>query len=346
MLIIGDTHLHNFKLGGRFSENGCNQRLLSTLTQLRKAAQDFPGEPIIQLGDLHHVSQPEPAVIGAVVQLLHEWVSEGREVILIAGNHDASATDKHALQAYQGIPGVTIVGPGKLLLFCPAPRHSDEKSSHEKCVLVGWTSDTALAVEAAKLSRIHNAPLICHAALLATGHTADTSTEAFTSALREHKVPIAISGHLHGYEDRYQNGTRIIQLGAFQGVAHGEWEVGRVLHWNGTVTTRQYRVPAVLRVESFPDAATLHVLRKYDVYAECSDPAIASEIAHLAGAVSVGLGTPTHSTLEISSLDTESAAELSYMARLETYAKNALPNSPQAIARVLTLAKDAMGDNE
>jgi len=325
------------------SESGCNQRLLDTLEQLRKAAAAYPNDDILQLGDLHHVSQPEPAVIGAVVELLQEWTAAGRKVVLMAGNHDASASDKHALQAYQGLRNVYVVGPDVWETHTFSSGQGELPTTVE---CVGWTTQSQVASAAAlRAGRAH--VLACHAAVLAHGHMADASTEAFTSAFTATKKlpPLVVSGHLHSYEARTAFGTQIVQLGAFQGVAHGEWNVGHVMRLSGSkMTVAQYPVPATLRVEGELDALHLHVMRRFAVYAECAATASPGpELALLAKSVSISDKCQPSTSLLPDLIEVSGA---SYLERLEQYARQMLPENPSAVARVLAIAREAMKGTE
>lgn len=237
-VVIGDTHIHNFKLGGPLDEQEVSLRANQVLQGMLEVAERHDPEWFIQLGDLHHVSNPPPAIIGATRRVL-ERIARRSKIVILAGNHDQASDRAHTLLAYQGMHNVFVVAPSSTFVGCPY------------VVAVAWAtkSDPFIrALSECNVRDIANRVLVAHSALVAPGIMADASTEAADVVLecpREHR-PITISGHLHNYK-KY-NAQKVIQLGAFHGTAHGEFDVGHymVRDQSGRWDVRRQRVPIVL----------------------------------------------------------------------------------------------------
>lgn len=237
-VVIGDTHIHNFKLGGPLDEQEVSLRANQVLHGMLEVAERHDPEWFIQLGDLHHVSNPPPAIIGSTRRVL-ERIAQRSKIVILAGNHDQASDRAHTLLAYQGMHNVFVVAPSSTFVGCPY------------VVAVAWAtkSDPFIrALSECNVRDIANRVLVAHSALVAPGIMADASTEAAAVVLecpREHR-PITISGHLHNFK-KY-NAQKVIQLGAFHGTAHGEFDVGHymVRDQSGRWDVRRQRVPIVL----------------------------------------------------------------------------------------------------
>lgn len=237
-VVIGDTHIHNFKLGGPLDEQEVSLRANQVLQGMLEVAERHDPEWFIQLGDLHHVSNPPPAIIGATRRVL-ERIARRSKIVILAGNHDQASDRAHTLLAYQGMHNVFVVAPSSTFVGCPY------------VVAVAWAtkSDPFIrALSECNVRDIANRVLVAHSALVVPGIMADASTEAAAVVLecpREHR-PITISGHLHNFK-KY-SAQKVIQLGAFHGTAHGEFDVGHymVRDQSGRWDVRRQRVPIVL----------------------------------------------------------------------------------------------------
>lgn len=92
VLIISDTHYHNFKQYAQVNKVGVNTRLwdiMRATIEASKALKAAGGNTIIHCGDVFHVrGMLAPSVLNPVVEMYRNLVADGFEVIMVAGNHD------------------------------------------------------------------------------------------------------------------------------------------------------------------------------------------------------------------------------------------------------------------
>lgn len=237
-VVIGDTHIHNFRHGGPLDEHEVSLRARQVLQGMLEVAERHDPEWFIQLGDLHHVANPPPAIIGATRRVL-EHIAERSKILILAGNHDLASDRAHTLLAYQGMHNVFVVPPSCTFVGCPY------------VVAVAWSTKQEPFQEAHTLwanTAQKNVAVVSHAAVVAGGIIADASTEASAVILKvpRDQRPMTISGHLHNFQ-KY-NAQKVIQLGAFHGTAHGEFNVGHymVRSQAGAWSVHRQCVPVVM----------------------------------------------------------------------------------------------------
>ena len=250
-VVIGDTHIHNFRFGGEMSSQGVSYRAQLVLDAMDRAVQRHKPDVVVQLGDLHHVASPSPALVGATEALLWRWTQADIRVVLMAGNHDVSSSSAYSLQAYQWMPLVTVVGPDSFQLI---PHVG---------VCVGWTVNPDVVYAAMELADETDSWLFAHASVSDASGLSDGSTQAFQMAsLRmeasEKTVPRIVSGHVHNYSRT----ARVCQLGAFHSTAVGEDDVGHygVLEYDRLSDHRE-DVPVLVKLTSLDDLMPLRASR-------------------------------------------------------------------------------------
>lgn len=131
VLLISDTHYHNYSQYAQIAPSGVNTRLGDILRATLEAAKAVgPGATIIHCGDVFHVrgSLP-PSVLNPVVDMYAMLVRSGYKIHMISGNHDLE-TDQAArvsssVSALEAVgvnvihkPGVTKIGD-ETWLFVP-----------------------------------------------------------------------------------------------------------------------------------------------------------------------------------------------------------------------------------
>lgn len=250
-VVIGDTHIHNFRFGGEMSSQGVSYRAQLVLDAMDRAVQRHKPDVVVQLGDLHHVASPSPALVGATEALLWKWTQAGSRVVLMAGNHDVASSSAYSLQAYQWMPLVTVVGPDAFQLI---PHVG---------VCVGWTVNPDVMFAAMELANETDSWLLAHASVSAQSGLVDGSTQSYHVArsrleAASQNVPRILSGHVHNYSRE----ARMCQLGAFQSTAVGEDDVGHygVLEYDRLSDHRE-DVPVLIRLTSLDDLFPLRAAR-------------------------------------------------------------------------------------
>jgi len=237
-VVLGDTHIHNFRHGGPLDEHEVSLRARQVLQGMLEVAERHDPEWFIQLGDLHHIANPPPAIIGATRKVL-ERIAQRSKVLILAGNHDLASDKAHTLLAYQGMHNVFVVPPSSTFVGCPY------------VVAVAWTTKSLpflQAIEECTRRSPQNHVIVSHAAVVAGSFLADGSTDAADVLLKcpADRRPLTISGHLHNFQ-KY-NAQKVIQLGAFHGTAHGEFNVGHymVRSQAGAWSVHRQCVPVVM----------------------------------------------------------------------------------------------------
>jgi hypothetical protein len=96
---IADPHIGNFKQWPGKTVGGLNERCRHSLEAFRRAlkiTKEHGATPIV-LGDLFHTEKPEPQVIAATQDVIHE--QQLPHVLVMKGNHDSVSDEKgdHAL---------------------------------------------------------------------------------------------------------------------------------------------------------------------------------------------------------------------------------------------------------
>jgi len=237
-VVIGDTHIHNFRHGGPLDEHEVSLRARQVLQGMLEVAERHDPEWFIQLGDLHHIANPPPAIIGATRRVL-ERIAQRSKVLILAGNHDLASDKAHTLLAYQGMINVFVVPPSSTFVGCPY------------VVAVSWTTKSVQflqAIEECSRRITQNRVLVAHAAVVGGSFLADGSTDAADVLMKcpADRRPLTLSGHLHNFQ-KYK-AQKVIQLGAFHGTAHGEFGVGHYMVRNqaGAWSVHRQRVPVVM----------------------------------------------------------------------------------------------------
>ena len=97
VLIISDTHYHNFHQYSQYDAKGNNTRLMEILNATARAAghlREQGGKTIIHCGDVFHVrGSVAPSVLNPVLTLYDNLVKVGFEIYVISGNHDLESKD-------------------------------------------------------------------------------------------------------------------------------------------------------------------------------------------------------------------------------------------------------------
>lgn len=116
ILLISDTHYHNFTAYSQLNTSGVNTRLADILRATVEAAQALKtagGDTIIHCGDVFHLRGAiSPTVLNPVMEMYAKLIKAGFKVYMISGNHDLET--EHAsplastITALQGI-GVTVI---------------------------------------------------------------------------------------------------------------------------------------------------------------------------------------------------------------------------------------------
>lgn len=92
VLVISDTHYHNFKQYAAINAKGINSRLGDILRATVEAAMELKrrgGNVIVHCGDVFHVrGHLPPSVLNPVVDMYKRLIEQGFEVHMISGNHD------------------------------------------------------------------------------------------------------------------------------------------------------------------------------------------------------------------------------------------------------------------
>lgn len=251
-VVIGDTHIHNFRHGGPLDEHEVSLRANQVLRGMLEVAERHDPEWFIQLGDLHHVANPPPAIIGATRRVL-ERIAQRSKIVILAGNHDLASDRAHTLLAYQGMHNVFVVPPSCTFVGCPY------------VVAVAWATKQDVfrqALDQCNGAHAKRSVLVAHAAVVAGGVIADASTEASAVLLEcpRDRRPTIISGHLHNFQ-KY-NAQKVIQLGAFHGTAHGEFNVGHymVRSQAGAWSVHRQCVPVVMNTTEETHETDLQLL--------------------------------------------------------------------------------------
>ena len=253
-VVLGDTHIHNFRHGGPLDEHEVSLRARQVLQGMLEVAERHDPEWFIQLGDLHHIANPPPAIIGATRKVL-ERIAQRSKVLILAGNHDLASDKAHTLLAYQGMHNVFVVPPSSTFVGCPY------------VVAVAWTTKSLpflQAIEECTRRSPQNHVIVSHAAVVAGSFLADGSTDAADVLMKcpADRRPLTISGHLHNFQ-KYK-AHKVIQLGAFHGTAHGEFGVGHYMVRNqaGAWSVHHQRVPVVMNTTEETYADDLRLLEQ------------------------------------------------------------------------------------
>ncbi len=110
--IISDQHFHNWSAFSSVSSNGVNSRLEILLQELRRCAKTLRaagGNTIINAGDTFHVrGNIAPSVLNPVLEAHRDLISNGFEIVIVAGNHDLES--KEATRVGSAITALEEVG--------------------------------------------------------------------------------------------------------------------------------------------------------------------------------------------------------------------------------------------
>ncbi len=99
ILLISDTHYHNFTAYSQLRADGVNTRLGDIIRATAEAAMALKkagGKTIIHCGDAFHLrGAVSPTVLNPVMELYRKLVQQGFEIHMIAGNHDLETEDSN-----------------------------------------------------------------------------------------------------------------------------------------------------------------------------------------------------------------------------------------------------------
>jgi DNA repair exonuclease SbcCD nuclease subunit len=116
ILIISDTHYHNFTQYASVTPSGVNTRLADIIRATIEAANALKtagGKHIFHCGDMFHVrGNIPPTVLNPVMGMFKFLISQGFEITVISGNHDLETNDaadvSSTVTALRSI-GVTVI---------------------------------------------------------------------------------------------------------------------------------------------------------------------------------------------------------------------------------------------
>lgn len=119
VLLISDTHYHNFTAYSQLTTSGVNTRLADILratAEAAKALKTAGGDTMIHCGDAFHVRGAiSPTVLNPVLEMYKNIVQMGIKVYMISGNHDLETENSNSLAssitALQGV-GVHVISEG------------------------------------------------------------------------------------------------------------------------------------------------------------------------------------------------------------------------------------------
>lgn len=117
-----DVHIANHRVAGGSAELSLNERCRAALAALFEAALSASvagSDVLVVCGDVFDGVRPEPQVQAAVAEALLPMRTNGRSVVLLAGNHDivSSAPGDHALAMLAKLPGIIVVDAPTALSF-------------------------------------------------------------------------------------------------------------------------------------------------------------------------------------------------------------------------------------
>lgn len=124
ILIISDTHYHNFSQYSSLDSQGRNTRLMDTLRATGEAVRALikaGGDTVIHGGDMFHVrGNVSPTVLNPVLDFYGKLVKSGLKVYVISGNHDLETNDASELastvSALQNV-GVTVINAEQTIMI-------------------------------------------------------------------------------------------------------------------------------------------------------------------------------------------------------------------------------------
>ena len=103
VLIISDTHYHNFTQYSQIASSGVNTRLgdiLRATAEAAKTLRELGGDTIIHCGDVFHVRGAlHPSVLNPVVELYDRLIRSGFKIHMISGNHDLETDYTHRVSS-------------------------------------------------------------------------------------------------------------------------------------------------------------------------------------------------------------------------------------------------------
>lgn len=112
VLLISDTHYHNFGQYAQVLPSGVNSRLqdiLRATLEAAKALREAGGDTIIHAGDVFHVrGKLAPSVLNPVLDLYKALIQKGFKVYMLSGNHDLETKDAKRLSS--GVTALENVG--------------------------------------------------------------------------------------------------------------------------------------------------------------------------------------------------------------------------------------------
>lgn len=220
ILLISDTHLHDWTAFSRTLPTGVNSRLQEILNAQQEAVRKLKaadGERVYNAGDTFHVrGKVTPSVLNPATDLYAQMVNGGIGVYVIPGNHDLEGRDSHRVS--NAVTALESVG----VIVAHEPKHT-APTDNWHVVMFPWYADVNdLLVAMAKERKLY-APedlvdAIIHAPIdKVLPHLPDHGLSA--DSLADLGYNRVFSGHYHHHKDM---GRGVYSIGALTHQTFGD----------------------------------------------------------------------------------------------------------------------------